>query len=364
MGLFNREFSRQGAPPGSFAETAGRVEPRIIVKSYSESELEEYGFEGVDGADGAVAVLAPDRVTWIDIQGLGDGSVVQRFGELLDLHPLSVSDVVNTGQRPKVDAYEQHLYVVLRMVTLDSDGELVWEQVSLYVGDTYVLTFQESYDDCLGSLRDRLRGGRKQIRSSGSDYLACAVIDAIVDGYFPVLEHYGDLLERFEDRILEEGDFDVLSELYVTRRDLAGFRRSTWPLRDALGRLAREEDDRLGDVSRLHLRDTLDHVVQVVEVNESYRELAATLVDVHLSMVGQRTNEIMRVLTVVSAIFIPLTFIAGIYGMNFDTRSPFNLPELGWTYGYPFFWGICALLGLSLLVLFRRLGWLGGPASR
>jgi len=324
---------------------------------YDASRLDE--LQGV-GLEDLPDPLQSGPVTWIDVRGLGDGSVVQDLGERLGLHPLAISDIVHVGQRPKVDHYEGVVFIVLRMVTIGEGADLEREQVSIVLGKTFVATFQETHVDCLEPLRARIRAGRKLIRSSGPDYLASMVIDAIVDGYFPVLEHYGDELEGFEVEILEGRLHGSLAELYRMKRDLASFRRSVWPLREALVRLARDEEDNFTSASQLYLRDTLDHTMQVVEVNESYRELAASLVDVHLSMVGQRTNDIMRVLTVVSAIFIPLTFVAGIYGMNFDTSSAWNLPELGWAWGYPFFWGLCAVIAIALVLLFRRLGWMRG----
>ena len=354
MALFRRRFTPQGAPPGAVAPAEeASVPPRITVASFDAGDLNETEIQSVDEL-----VLDDGRVTWIDVSGLGDGSVVTQLGERLGLHPLALSDVVNVGQRPKVDEYDGALFIVLRMVTLDGRGELVWQQTSLFLLERVVVTFQESPTTCLEPLRARIRGGRKLIRSSGPDYLASMVVDSIVDGYFPVLEHFGEQLEVLEDQVLDEQAPDVLMDLYTTKRELAGLRRVTWPLRDALHHLVRDEQGSLSSSARLHLRDTLDHVMQVVEVTESYRELATSLVDVHLSMVGQRTNDVMRVLTVVSTIFIPLTFVAGVYGMNFDTRSAANLPELGWKYGYLFFWGVCAVMAIALLVLFRRLGWL------
>lgn len=248
------------------------------------------------------------------------------------------------------------------MVTMLPGEDLQWEQVSLFVMPGLVLTFQETREDCLEPLRDRIRMGRPMIRSSGADYLAMMVIDALVDGYFPVLEYYGDRIDSHEDGVLETDDqgTEMLRDLYGMKRNLAAFRRAAWPLREALGQLYRGSSPIVTHDARLHLRDTLDHIMQLVEVNEGYRELTTSLVDLHLSIVGQKTNDVMRVLTVVSTIFIPLTFIAGVYGMNFDQSQPMNLPELRSPYGYLGFLAFCTLTGAALLVLFRRLGWLGG----
>jgi magnesium transporter len=355
MNIFHRRFTKPGASPGTVVVDQSSVEPVIHELAYNASEFKEAKRSSL----GEIESLEDAGLTsWIDVRGHGDGSVIQELGARLGLHSLAIADVLNVGQRPKVDTYEGGVFMAMRMVTLNADGRLHWEQVTLFVGHGYLVTFQETHGDCLEPLRERLRRGRKTIRGSGAHHLAVSVVDAIVDGYFPVLEHYGDKLESFEDDILERASRDVLPALYLTKRDLAGFRRAAWPLREALAQLLRDDESELTEQSKLHLRDTLDHAMQVVEVNETYRELTASLVDVHLSMVGQHTNDIMRVLTVISAIFIPMTFVAGIYGMNFDTRHPANLPELGWQHGYLFFWGVCFTLAVSLLVLFRRLGWL------
>ena len=365
MSIFDRRYTKRGASPGAFAthaEPAAPVAPEISVVAYGANFLEERSCATAAEAVRGTSDSAAD-VTWIDVHGLGDGRIVEEFGDLMNLHALAVADVANVGQRPKVEQYDDFLFIVLRMVTLGEDERLQWEQVSLILREGCVLTFQETPRDCLDPLRERIRVGRTLFRSSGADYLACMVIDAIVDGYFPILEHYGERLEEFEDTILGGHRRDVLGPLYVAKRDLAAFRRACWPLREALAHMLREDGLALSEPARLHLRDALDHTMQVVEVNESYRELSASLVEVHLSMVGQRTNDIMRVLTVVSTIFIPLTFLAGVYGMNFDTRSAWNMPELSWPFGYLAFWAVSLGLASGLLLLFRRLGWLRRQVS-
>jgi magnesium transporter len=303
--------------------------------------------------------VRPGRVTWIDVQGLGDGSVASELGELFDLHHLAVADVVNTGQRPKAEGYEDVLFCVLRMALLREE-RVEWEQFSLFLTDSLVITFQETYGDCLDSLRDRLRNGRKFLRGSGADYLACMVIDAIVDGYFPLLEEYGEQLEDIEDEVLANPDKEVLERIYRLKRELMSFRRATWPVRELLSHLMRDEDERLTHGVLPYLRDTGDHVAQVADVVETYRELATSFVDVYLSSISNKINEGMRVLTVIATIFIPLTFLAGVYGMNFNPELPGNMPELDWPYGYAVFWGMCLVMVAMLLLLFRRLGWLSG----
>ncbi len=359
MGLFRRRFTTPGAPPGTVAPCEDVHPSRLRLLVYDSERLDESEPDSIDAVE---LPGDPECVTWIDVRGLGDGGLVQALGKRLGMHPLAISDVVNVGQRPKVEAYDDGIFVVLRATSLENE-ELHWKQVSLFLTDDCLTTFQETDGDCLMPLRERLRVARQRIRCGREDYLACMVIDTIVDAYFPLLEHYGDRLEELEGQVLEGVDPSVLAPLYSIRRDLASLRHAVWPLRDALSHLMRDSEGRVTETSRVYLRDTADHVVQMIEVLESYRELAAGLVELHLSKVGQKTNEVMRTLTVVATIFIPLTFFAGVYGMNFDTSVPGNLPELGWRHGYLLFWLVCLATGGTMLILFRRLGWLGGGSA-
>lgn len=359
MSIFRRTSAPPGSSPGTFAPLAADgPEPELVLIRYNKDDLEE---DRLRGEDIHWTPAKPGMMTWADLRGFGDGSVLTKLGEQFGLHPLTISDIANLGQRPKVEDYANGIFVVMRAIELDQENRLGWSQVSMFFDSDDVLTFQDKEMPWLNNLRHRLHSGRKVIRESQADYLACMVMDAVVDSYFPMLEHYSDRLEEHEERILAEHfDDDLLGELYLTKRDLAAFRRSVWPLREALAHLSRESDEALSPSAKMYLRDTMDHLMQVIDVLESYRELASSLVDVYLSLVGQRTNDIMRVLTIVATIFIPLTFVAGIYGMNFDTSAPGNLPELGWRYGYFFFWVVCIIMTGLLLVAFRRLGWLGG----
>lgn len=342
----------------------GAVAPVVHVISYDRTTLEEGQVSGVEEVR---AVLGRDRaagrVTWIDVQGLGNPELLRSIAEVLELHPLAVADAVNVGQRPKVDAYPEFLYCAIRMV-MSAEHMARWEQVSVFVGHGFVLTVQETIGDCLDPLRERLRQGRKALRGAGADFLGCMLIDAIVDGYFPVLEEFGEDLEELEERVIESADGQVLGEVYRAKRDLMSFRRAVWPLRDTLSQLLRDPHPLLSEASLPYLRDTTDHAMQVVDVVETYRELAASFVDVYLTSVANRTNDVMRVLTVIGSIFLPLTFLSGIYGMNFDTSRPLNMPELGWRFGYVGFWVAAAAITTVLLLMFNWLGWLGRPGRR
>ncbi len=348
--IFRRRYTASSAPPGTLAPTEGALPPRLHAISYNGESMEEWTPE----PDADLRSLQREgRRLWIDVQGLGDGTLVERLGRQFAMHPLVVADIVNVGQRPKVEDYGSQQFSVVRMVVLE-DEAVRWEQVSVVMMRDLVLTFQERYGDCLDPLRERLRRGRKLVRESGSDYLAAMVVDGVVDGYFPVLEWYGESLESLETDVIEDPSRAVLARIYSMKRELMSMRRAVWPLRDALSSQLRDRSALIADDTVPYIRDTSDHVMQIVDVTETYRELAGSFVDVYLSSVGHRTNEVMRVLTVIGSIFIPLTFIAGIYGMNFD-----EIPELHWRFGYPAFWVVSVMVTALMLLLFRRLGWLG-----
>lgn len=357
--LFRRHRPAPGSSPHTVIPPEVHVEPRLRYFRFGKTFPEEEGAVTVAEA-AALRPRGPGDVLWIDVQGLGDGSVVKALGQAFDLHPLAQADIVHVGQRPKADEFveQDNLLIIARMLTANQHGEVEIEQVSIVNGPGLVLTFQERYEDCLNPLRDRIRVGRGHLYQGGSDYLAIQVLDSIVDGYFPVLERLGERLEELEHAILSQPVPELLHEIFIVRRGLMAFRRSVWPLRDAVSRLLREEET-IDDDARLYLRDVSDHAHQVVDVLETYREMASGLVELYLSTLGQRTNDVVRVLTVMSSIFIPLTFLAGVYGMNFHTDVPGNMPELRWPYAYWVFWGVSICSALGMLFLFHRLGWLG-----
>lgn len=357
MSLFRRAFSGQGAPPGSITQglDQGAV-PAATLTSFDQHTIEQIDLEQpTDLAN----KLAAGKFHWVDVTGTGDGSFFHQLGTSLELPPMGIADAIHLGQRPKIEEYDDWNFAVLRATGLDDEDRFKWEQVSLFWGPNILVTLWESATPAQSAIHDRLKAGRKNIRTQGAEYLAAAIIDSVVDGYFPVVEHYSTLLEQYEDGVLQQDTTDILSSLYLAKRDLAIFRRSVWPLREALFGVLKGTDWSIEQTTRLALRDALDHTTQVIEVLESFRELNSSLVDVHLSFLGQKTNDVMKVLTVVSTIFIPLSFLAGVYGMNFDTTHPRNLPELGWEWGYIGFWLVCLAIASALLLLFRSLGWLG-----
>ncbi len=301
----------------------------------------------------------PGRVNWINVDGIGDAELLQRIGEQFDFHPLTLEDVLNTTQRPKVEYFDDYIFLVSEMVYFDQESRLAVEQLSLFLADSLVLTVQEERgSDVFDSVRARLRLGRGFARKRGADYLMYALLDAVVDQFFPVLETLGDGVEELEEELLAKPTKETLRRLYEVKRLLIQLRRAAWPHREIFGSLMRDDSERVGAETTVFLRDCYDHITQIIDIIESYRDLSAGLMDVYLSSLGFRTNEIVRVLTVVSTIFIPLTFLAGVYGMNFNTQSPFNMPELDWKYGYLYFWGLSAVIVSITLWIVKRKKWL------
>jgi magnesium transporter len=296
-------------------------------------------------------------VTWVNVDGLGDGDILRRIAEVFRLHPLALEDVVHVHQRAKVELYSDYYFIVGRMV--EKNERLETDQLSLFLGKNFVVTFQEWPGDDFDPVRQRIRKAGGNFRRLGPDYLAYALIDAFIDHYFPVLEKYGERLEVLEDNILSRPESDVISEIYEVRRELLALRRCAWPLRDAMSTLYREPSPFVSDETRLYLRDCYDHAVQIMDLLENYRETASSLTEVYLSSASNRLSEIMKVLTIFTTIFIPLSFIAGVYGMNFNTAaSALNMPELNWYWGYPFALTLMAAVAGSMLLLFRKKGWL------
>jgi magnesium transporter len=355
----HRPFRRRTEPgerPGTVVSTPDAAPPRIHVIGYGPNEIFE---KDVETAEQAAELVGKLPVTWINVDGLGDAEVIKGLGRLFNLHPLALEDVVHVHQRAKVENYDDVLFIVARMASI---GErLETEQISIFLGKNFVFTFQEELPgDCLGSVRARLRANHGRTRKCGPDHLAYSLLDATIDGYFPVLEEFGNRLAVLDDDIAANPRPEVVARIHQLRNDLLLVRKSVWPHRDAVNELIREPHPFITDETRLYLRDCYDHTVQIMDVVETYRELCSDLRDYYLSVIGQRTNEIMKVLTIISTIFIPLSFIASVYGMNFDaSRSPWNMPELRWFYGYPFALGLMAFVAGGLVTFVWRRGWLG-----
>jgi magnesium transporter len=349
-----------GSTPGSLVSDPEAPFPEIRVMAWSEEDFfEKSGVSLKELED----LLGRWPMTWVNVDGLGDAETLRKLGDLFDVHKLALEDVVHVHQRAKVEEYGDHLFIVGRMLFLEGE-RIRTEQISLFLSAGVLLTFQEQKGDCLEPVRDRIRKGKGRIRVAGADYLAYAILDAVVDAWFPLLEEYGEMLEDLEDNILDLPGRETVAEIHHIKRDLLEIRRAIWPMRETVNGLFRQEE-LIQKETHLYLRDCYDHVTQIIDIVESYRDMASGLMDLYLSSVSNRMNEVMKVLTVIATIFIPLTFIAGIYGMNFNTEiSPFNMPELNWKYGYLIVWGIMVALGGVMLGIFRRRGWLGGGKKR
>jgi magnesium transporter len=355
--LFNYSYDRPGSSPGTLTIEEGAAPPEIVLIDYNQEHLNR--LKNLT-PEACAEHLDTESVSWIDVVGLGSEDILKRLGLVFSLHPLVLEDLVNVPQRPKVEDYQDQLVIITHMAMLKDQGTGFWlEQVSFVLGKYYLLTVQEEAKrDCFDPVRKRIRYKKGIIRSKQADYLAYALWDAIIDGYFPVLEVYGERLEALEDEVVFNPTDESLSQIYQIKRELLALRRAIWPQRDAINSLIRDGSPLISPDVLVYLRDCYDHMVQIIDMVETYRELASSLTDVYLSAVGNKMNEIMKLLTVISTIFIPLTFVAGIYGMNFNTdKSPFNMPELNWYWGYPMCWTIMLAIASSLFMFFWRRGW-------
>lgn len=334
------------------------LQPRPAVISVIAFSPHGYIEQTITEAQAVKPFLEEWAVTWLNIDGAPQPELVKEIGELFKLHPLALDDVIHLQERAKVDEYEDHLYIVARMV--DVAGEVDTEQVSIFVSDRFVITFQEKEGgDCLNPTRDRIRRGLDNIRSYGTAYLVYSILDAIIHAYFPVLETYGEYLEDMEDIIAVQPTKAVITRIHDVKRNLLELRRAIWPMREVLHALMHNNTLFASQEVNFHLRSSYDDAVQVIDLIEVDREQCADLMDFYLSSVGNRTNEVMKLLTIISTIFMPLTFVAGVYGMNFNTDvSPFNMPELNWYYGYPFAMLLMAAMAGLLLWYYRRKGWI------
>jgi len=319
-------------------------------------DFEERVITDLDDIDHFVSKYA---VTWINVDGSGDATTITRIGQRFELHPLALEDVVNAYQRAKMEDYQDHVFVTARMPL--PCPRLETEQISIFFGRNFVVTFQEQPGgDVLDPVRERIRSARGRIRQAGPDYLAYALVDSVIDSYFPFLEKHGDELDQLEHELLTRPKVAHMVRIHEIKRDLVFMRRIMWNLREAVGLLMRDTTQFVTPETRLHLRDCYDHTVQILDLSDNNRELCTSLLEIYRTGMSARTNEIMKVLTIISTIFIPLTFIVGVYGMNFDPdTSPYNMPELRWYWGYPFALLLMGLVVVGQLLVFARRGWFG-----
>ncbi len=342
-----------GMSPGSLVYVGDRTdEPvRISIIDYNADRLDEF-FDAT--TEDIKNCMAKDSVTWINISGIHDMAVIENIGKLFDLHPLLMEDLVNTHHRSKIDDYENHLFMVLKMVfQKPEETSLLFEHVCLVLGTDYLISFQEREGDVFGPVRDRLKKAKGRIRKSGADYLGYALIDMIVDHYYVVLEKMGEEIEDIQEEALENPSTKTLNAIHDARHQVVFLRKTIWPMREMIGSLMRGTSDLFHEDIMIYLQDVYDHVIQVIDTVETYRDLLASTLDTYMSSVSNKMNEIMKVLTVMATLFIPLTFLAGVYGMNFKF-----MPELDWPYAYPVFWTIAVSCFSLMIWLFKRKKWL------
>lgn len=347
----NRMAQAVGSAPGSLSIDPSWPMPSLRIMAYGPDEFREDEIR----VDQISQFLGSWPMVWINVDGLGDESVLRQLAEIFNLHRLALEDVVNLGQRAKVEGYDEDLFIVVRSPGGPAGTP---EQVTLLVGPGFVLSFQEHRGDSFDAVRERIRHGKGRIRKTGSDYLAYALFDAVIDSYFPVLEEIAESLESLEQEVLASPDQQTVSQIYEVKRRLLGLRRTISPHREALNTLIRDAGGQISEETGLYFRDTYDHCVRIIEIVESQRDLCSDLMSTYLSVVSNRMNEVMKVLSIIGTVFIPLGFVAGLYGMNFDREaSPFNMPELGWYLGYPLALLLMGSIALGLLIYFWKSGW-------
>ncbi len=324
---------------------------KITLMNYDQARLEEKELERIEES---FAYKDEPPVSWINIDGLHEVDLIQKMGTHFNVHPLTLEDIVNTGQRPKVEDFEDYIYLVFKMLKFEeTTGHITSEQVSLIVGPHYVLSFQEAEGDVFSSVRQRIRQARGRIRSAGPDYLAYALIDAAVDHYFLILEKIGERIEHLEEQLHVQATPEILQAIYDLKRELIYFRKQVWPVREVLNAWQKTESALVQEANKIFLRDVYDHTIQVIDTIESFRDIISGVMDLYMSTVSNKMNEVMKVLTIIATIFIPLTFVAGIYGMNFKF-----MPELEWRWSYPLLWAFLFLIFFGMVVYFKRKKWL------
>ena len=351
--LLKRTSKKAGLPPGTLIYIGDKKTEKVRIRiiDYDEVQFQEKEAKTVEEC---FPFKEKPTVTWISIDGLHQVDIIEKLGNQFGLHPLLLEDILNTEQRPKLEDFGDYIFVVLKMLYYDgNENSIRAEQVSLVIGSNFVISFQEREGDVFDSVRDRIRKGKGRIRKAGADYLTYALLDTIVDNYFIILEEFGDKIEDTETGLATNPTPEILQNIRKTKKELLFLRKSVWPLREVVSRLEKAESSLIHESTVVYLRDVYDHTIQVIDTVESFRDMVSGMLDVYLSSISNKMNEVMKVLTIFAAIFIPLTFIAGIYGMNFEF-----MPELRWQWAYPAVLVAMATIATVLLVYFKRKKWL------
>ncbi|TGC11538.1 magnesium/cobalt transporter CorA [Methanolobus halotolerans] len=350
--LLNGYSRKAGLAPGTIVHIGDRKteRPKITLINYDQDSFEEKVAERIEDC------FEQDRkgVTWINVDGIHQIDIIEKLGKHLELHPLVMEDILHTDQRPKIEDYESYIYLVLKMLRYDDiDNDIKAEQVSLVLGRDFVVSFQEVEGDTFNAVRKRLRTSKGRIRSMDASYLAYALMDSIVDNYFVVLERVSEIIETLEDELIQNPVSETLEDIHDLKKEIIYFRKSVWPLREVISGLERTGPPLIADTTQIYLKDIYDHTIRVAESIETYRDIITGVMDLYLSSISNKMNEVMKTLTIIATIFIPLTFVAGVYGMNFE-----YMPELEWKWGYPAVWIIMIMVSAAMVMYFRNKKWL------
>ena len=361
MALFTKRYHAPGTLPGTLAAPVCEVPPRIALVEFGPDTYEERLIASPAeclSPEECRAYLDSPSITWIHVEGCVTPDTLQHLGGLFGLHPLALEDVLNTGQRTKLESYEGQLFLVMHLPAQNRAG-VEAQQVSFFLGHNYLISFHDGDTDPFEPVRGRLRRRAGRLRDRGADYLLYGLVDLIVDQGFPLLEDYGEQIESIEEALLDDPDKALLNHIHRLRRELLLLRRLIWPQSEVLRQLLHEDYPSVQDQTKVFLRDCHDHALHILDLLESYREMTTVMLEAYLSSASNRLNEAMRVLTVIATVFMPLTFIVGVYGMNFSVNesSPWAMPELRWAYGYPVVWGVMVLIGIAMLFYFKRRKW-------
>jgi len=344
---------KTGLPPGALIHIGRKKAEKIKISvlAYDEFQFEEKEAKTIEEC---FPLKDKPTITWINIDGLHQVDIIEKIGENLDLHPLLLEDILNTEQRPKIEEFETYIYTVLKILYFDEKtNEISSEQISIIFGSNFVISFQEEESDFFDSIRERIRSGKGRTRKMGADYLAYSLMDAIVDSYFIILEKLGENIENIEETMIANPTPSTLRAIHTLKRKMISLRKSVWPLREVVSALERSDSQLIDDHTQIYLKDVYDHTIQVIDTVETFRDMLSGMLDIYLSSISNRMNEIMKVLTIIATIFIPLTFIAGVYGMNFE-----YMPELKWRWGYSAIWTVMITIGVSMLIYFRKRKWI------
>jgi len=351
--LIKKRSKKAGLPPGTLVHIGEKKAEtlKITVMDYDEANFQEREIRTIEEC---FVFKDTPTVTWINIDGLHQIEILEKLGRCYGFHPLVLEDILNTDQRPKMEDYGDYLYIVLKMLSYnDKNSEIETEQVSLILGPNFIFSFQEKEGDVFDPIRERIRSGKGRIRKMGADYLAYALLDSIVDNYFTIMEKLGETIEFLEEELVTQPTPETLQTIHQLKRELIFLRKAVWPLREVISGLERGELVLIKETTRIYLRDVYDHTIQVIDTIETFRDMISGMLDIYLSSVSNRLNSVMKVLTIIATIFMPLTFVAGIYGMNFKF-----MPELEWRWGYPMVWVLVVVIGVFMLIYFKKKRWL------